>query len=49
VVSISRGGASRYIIAWVHLSKPGCTINEHIRAVDVVGCMNAQRRSIATV
>jgi hypothetical protein len=28
---------SRYIIAWVHLSKIGRTIIEHIRAVDIVG------------
>src|ERR1700682_5456519 len=35
-VSISRGGTSRYIIAWFHLMNDEGTINEHVRAVDVI-------------
>ena len=40
-VSIRRGGASRYIIAWFHLSKTKGILKELVHAVDVLGAQGA--------
>jgi hypothetical protein len=45
-VSMRRGGASRYIIAWFHLSKTKGILKELVHAVDVLG--RARRGCVKT-